>query len=55
MKLFIIVNAGCVSAVYADNPRVEVEVIDQDSQEEGERDKALSREDEIAAEHIKVA
>jgi hypothetical protein len=53
-KIFIIINAGSVSAVYADSNAVEVEIVDQDSQEEGERDKALTREDEIAAEYVKV-
>jgi hypothetical protein len=54
VKVFVIINAGCVSAVYADSNAVEVEIVDQDSQEEGERDKALTREDEIAAEYVKV-
>jgi hypothetical protein len=54
MKIFIVINAGCVSAVYADSITVEVEIIDQDSQEEGERERALTREDEIAAEFVKV-
>jgi predicted GIY-YIG superfamily endonuclease len=43
-----------VSAVYADSNSVEVEIIDQDSHEEGERERALTREDEIAAEFVKV-
>ncbi len=53
MKIFVVINAGCVSAVYSDQPKVEVEIIDQDSQEEGERDAALKREDEIAAEMVR--
>jgi hypothetical protein len=55
MKVFIVVNAGCVSAVYSDNAKVEVEIVDQDGQEEGGREAALTREDEIAAEYVKVA
>jgi hypothetical protein len=54
MKIFVIINAGSVSAVYADSNAVEVEIIDQDSQEEGERERLLTREDEIAAEFVKV-
>lgn len=54
IKVAIIVNAGCVSAVYSDNAKVEVEIVDQDGQEEGERDAALKREDEIAGECISV-
>jgi hypothetical protein len=54
MKIFVIVSAGIVSAVYADSNAVEVEIIDQDSQEEGERERLLTREDEIAAEFVKV-
>ncbi len=53
MKIFIIINAGSVSAVYSDQPKAEVEIIDQDSQEEGERDVALKREDEIAGEFVR--
>ncbi len=54
MKVFIVVNAGCVSAVYSDQPKAEVEIIDQDSQDADERRMALSREDVIAAEFVKV-
>jgi hypothetical protein len=54
MKIFIVIDRGCVSAVYADSNAVEVEIIDQDSQEEGERERALTREDEIAAEMVRV-
>jgi hypothetical protein len=54
MKIFIVINAGSVSAVYADNNKVEVEIIDQDSQDEGERERLLTREDEIAAEFVRV-
>jgi hypothetical protein len=54
-KIWIIINAGSVSAVYADSNAVEVEIIDQDSQEEGERERLLTREDEIAAEMVRVA
>jgi hypothetical protein len=53
VKVFVIVNAGSVTAVYADSNAVEVEIIDQDSQEEGERDRALKREDEIAVEYVR--
>jgi hypothetical protein len=53
-RIFIVVNAGFVSAIYADSNAVEVEIIDQDSQEEGERERLLTREDEIAAEFVKV-
>ncbi len=52
-KIFIVISAGCVSAVYSDSYNVEVEIVDQDSQEEGERDAALKREDEIAAEFVR--
>lgn len=54
MKIFIIINAGSVSAVYSDSAKVEVEIVDQDGQGEGERDAALKREDEIAAEYVSV-
>jgi len=54
MKIFIVINAGSVSAVYSDSNAVEVEIIDQDSQEEGERERLLTREDEIAAEFVRV-
>jgi hypothetical protein len=54
MKIFIVINAGCISAVYSDTAKIEVEIIDQDSQEEGEREQLLAREDEIAAEHVRV-
>jgi hypothetical protein len=54
MKVFIIIDRGSVSGVYADSNKVEVEIIDQDSQEEGERERLLTREDEIAAEMVKV-
>jgi hypothetical protein len=54
VKVFIIVDRGSVSAVYADSNAVEVEIIDQDSQEEGERERLLTREDEIAGEFVKV-
>jgi hypothetical protein len=50
----VIINAGTISAVYADSNKIEVEIIDQDSQEEGERERLLTREDEIAAEFVKV-
>ena len=50
-KIFIIVNAGCVEAVYSDNAKVEVEIIDQDGDD---RDEALRREDEIAAQYVRV-
>jgi hypothetical protein len=55
MKIFIVISAGFVSAVYADSNSVEVEIIDQDSLEEGERERLLTREDEIAGEFVKVA
>jgi hypothetical protein len=54
MKIFIVINAGSVSAVYADSNKVKVEIIDQDSQDEGERERLLTREDEIAAEFVRV-
>ncbi len=53
-KIFIVISAGCVSAVYSDSNAVEVEIVDQDGQGEGERERALKREDEIAGEFVKV-
>ena len=54
VKIFIVISSGCVSAVYSDNAKVEVEIIDQDAQDEIEQGRALSREDEIAAEMVRV-
>lgn len=51
--IFIIVERGCVTDVYADSPKVEVEIIDTDAQDES-RDEALKRADQIQAEYVRV-
>lgn len=53
MKIFIIIDRGCVSDVFTDYVgKVEVEIVDQDDQDE--REQALKREDEIAAMYAEV-
>lgn len=55
MKIFIIVERGCVTDVYADSPKVEVEIIDLDDQncEDCARE-AKDRADQIQAEYVRV-
>lgn len=53
MKLFIIVEFGCVTDVYADSNKVEVEIIDLDEQDEDMLKLAQRRADEVQAEYVR--
>lgn len=56
MKIFIIVDRGCVAGVYADSKQVDVEVIDLDDvNDEKEADLAGQRAEQVAAEYAQVA
>lgn len=54
MKLFIIVSHGCVTDVYADSNKVEVEIIGLDEQDEDMLKLAQRRADEVQAEYVRV-
>jgi hypothetical protein len=56
VKIFVIVDHGCVSAVYSDSNKVEVEIIDLDGNHTYE-DHLLAeqRAQEVAAEYVEVA
>lgn len=54
MKLFILVERGCVQGVYSDNPKVEVEVIDLDEQDAEQKEMAEMWADKVQAQYASV-
>jgi hypothetical protein len=55
MKIFIIIDRGCISGVYADSNKVEVEIIDLDDvNDEKEAALAEQRAQEVAATYVEV-
>jgi len=55
MKIFVIIDRGCISGVYADSSKVEVEIIDLDDvNDEKESAFAEQRAQEVAATFAEV-
>ena len=54
-KIAIIIDRGCVSGVYSDSSKVEVEIIDlDDCGRQADTDRAEQRAQEVAATYVEV-
>jgi hypothetical protein len=55
VRIFVIIDRGCISGIYADSSAVEVEIIDLDDvNDEKEAALAEQRAQEVAANYVEV-